>query len=126
MNNKEKVIQLLINEFNNSNSNPIKIDRNDIGILQIPEKEIIKILNTLHEDGLIIAKPRSPHKDFSSYWEITVKSECLEYFNNKKQVKIANKRDWIKTYIPIIISSLSLIISIAALVISIIKLSKGM
>ena len=56
MNNKEKVIQLLINEFNNSNSNPIKIDRNDIGVLQIPEKEIIKILNTLHEDGLIIAK----------------------------------------------------------------------
>ena len=37
MNNKEKVIQLLINEFNNSNSNPIKIDRNDISVLQIPE-----------------------------------------------------------------------------------------
>ena len=126
MNNKEKVIQLLTNEYNNGNSNPIQIDKNDIGVLQIPEKEISKILNTLHEDGLIIAKPRSPHKDFSSYWEITVKSECLEYFNNKKQVKIANKRDWIKTYIPIIISSLSLIISIAALVISIIKLSKGM
>lgn len=124
MDNKEKVIQLLINEYNNSNSNPIQIDKNDIGVLQIPEKEIIKILNTLHEDGLIIAKPRSPHKDFSLYWEVTVKSECLEYFNNKKQVKIANKRDWIKTYIPIIISSLSLIISIAALVISIIKLSK--
>ena len=67
MNNKEKVIQLLINEFNNSNSNPIKIDRNDISVLQIPEKEIIKILNTLHEDGLIIAKPRSPRKDFSLY-----------------------------------------------------------
>lgn len=126
MDNKEKVIQLLINEYNNSNSNPIQIDKNDIGVLQIPEKEIIKILNTLHEDGLIIAKPRSPHKDFSLYWEVTVKSECLEYFNNKKQVKIANKRDWIKTYIPIIISSLSLIISIVALVISIIKLSKGM
>ena len=122
MNNKEKVIQLLINEYNNSNSNPIKIDRTDIGILQIPEQEICKTLLTLSEDGVIIAKPRSPHKDFSLYWEITIKSECLEYFNNK----IANKRDWIKTYIPIIISSLSLVISIAALVISIIKLSKGM
>ena len=126
MNNKEKVIQLLINEYNNSNSNPIKIDRTDIGILQIPEEEICKTLLTLSEDGVIIAKPRSPHKDFSLYWEITIKSECLEYFNNKKQAKIANKRDWIKTYIPIIISSLSLVISIAALVISIIKLSKGM
>ena len=126
MNNKEEVIQLLINEYNNSNSNPIKIDRTDIGILQIPEQEICKTLLTLSEDGVIIAKPRSPHKDFSLYWEITIKSECLEYFNNKKQAKIANKRDWIKTYIPIIISSLSLVISIAALVISIIKLSKGM
>ena len=60
MNNKEKVIQLLINEFNNSNSNPIKIDRNDISILQIPEKEIIKIFNTLHEDRENI--PRRKYK----------------------------------------------------------------
>lgn len=126
MDNKEKIIQLLINKYYDSNSNPIKIDRTDIGILQIPEQEICKTLLTLSEDGVIIAKPRSPHKDFSLYWEITIKSECLEYFINKKQVKIANKRDWIKTYIPIITSSLSLVISIAALVISIIKLSKGM
>lgn len=126
MDNKEKIIQLLINKYYDSNSNPIKIDRNDICVLQIPEQEICKTLLTLSEDGVIIAKPRSPHKDFSLYWEITIKSECLEYFTNKKQVKIANKRDWIKTYIPIITSSLSLVISIAALVISIIKLSKGM
>lgn len=126
MDNKEKIIQLLINKYYDSNSNPIKLDRTDIGILQIPEQEICKTLLTLSEDGVIIAKPRSPHKDFSLYWEITIKSECLEYFTNKKQVKIANKRDWIKTYIPIITSSLSLVISIAALVISIIKLSKGM
>ena len=126
MDNKEKIIQLLINKYYDSNSNPIKIDRTDIGILQIPEQEICKTLLTLSEDGVIIAKPRSPHKDFSLYWEITIKSECLEYFTNKKQAKIANKRDWIKTYIPIITSSLSLVISIAALVISIIKLSKGM
>lgn len=118
MNNKEKVIQLLINEFNNSNSNPIKIDRNDIGVLQIPEKEIIKILNTLHEDGLIIAKPRSPHKDFSLYWEITVRTECLEYFNNKKRAKTTNRRDWIRTYI----SVFALIISIMSMIISLLSL----
>lgn len=117
MNNKEKVIQLLINEFNSSNSNPIKIDRNDIGVLQIPEKEIIKILNTLHEDGLIIAKPKSPHKDFSLYWEITIRTECLEYFNNKKRAKTTNRRDWIRTYVPITLSIASIIISIIALII---------
>lgn len=118
MNNKEKVIQLLINEFNNSNSNPIKIDRNDIGVLQIPEKEIIKILNTLHEDGLIIAKPRSSHKDFSLYWEITVRTECLEYFNNKKRAKTTNRRNWIRTYI----SVFALIISIMSMIISLLSL----
>lgn len=118
MNNKEKVIQLLINEFNNNKSNPIKIDRNDIGVLQIPEKEIIKILNTLHEDGLIIAKPRSPHKDFSLYWEITVRTECLEYFNNKKRAKTTNRRDWIRTYI----SVFALIISIMSMIISLLSL----
>lgn len=118
MNNKEKVIQLLINEFNNNNSNPIKIEKNDISVLQIPEKEIIKILNTLHEDGLIIAKPRSPHKDFSLYWEITVRTECLEYFNNKKHAKTINRRDWIKTYI----SVFALIISIMSMIISLLSL----
>jgi len=118
MNNKEKVIQLLINEFNNNNSNPIKIEKNDISVLQIPEKEIIKILNTLHEDGLIIAKPKSPHKDFSLYWKITVKSECLEYFDNKKRAKTINRRDWIKTYI----SVFALIISIMSMIISLLSL----
>ncbi len=118
MNNKEKVIQLLINEFNNNNSNPIKIEKNDISVLQISEKEIIKILNTLHEDGLIIAKPRSPHKDFSLYWEITIKTECLEYFDNKKRAKTTNRRDWIKTYI----SVFALIISIMSMIISLLSL----
>ena len=118
MNNKEKIIQFLINKYNDSNSNPIKIDRTDISILQIPEKEIIKIHNTLHEDGLIIAKPRSPHKDFSLYWEITIKTECLEYFNNKKRAKTTNRRDWIRTYVPITLSFSSIIISIIALIIA--------
>lgn len=118
MNNKEKVIQLLINEFNNNNSNPIKIEKNDISVLQIPEKEIIKILSTLHEDGLIVAKPRSPHKDFSLYWEITVRTECLEYFNNKKRAKTTNRRDWIRTYV----SVFALIISIMSMIISLLSL----
>lgn len=126
MDNKEKIVQFLINEYNNNNSNPIKIDKNDISNLNISEEEIIKILNTLHEDGLIIAKPRSPHKDFSLYWEVTIKTECLNYFKNQKITKISNRREWIRTYIPVTISSISLIVSIIALIISIIKLSQGM
>lgn len=122
MNNKEEVIQLLIQKYNKSNSNQIKLDKRDISVLHIPEQEICKILFLLNDDGLIIAKPRSPHKDFSLYWDISIKTACLEYFENKKQSHITNKRDWVKTYIPIILSSLSLLISIAALIVSIIKI----
>ena len=96
----------------------MRIYKKDINTLQIPEKEVIKILNTLHEDKLIIAKPRSPHKDFSSYWDITVNTECLEYFNTKNRLKILNRRDIIKTYAPITLSIISTIISIIALIIS--------
>ena len=118
MTNKEKVIQFLIDRYNNSNSNPMCIGKEDINTLQIPEKEVIKILNTLHEDKLIIAKPRSVHKDFSLYWDITVNTECLEYFNNKNHAKTLDKRDIIKTYVPITLSIIAIIISIIAIIIS--------
>lgn len=126
MNDKEKVIQFLINQYNNSNSNPIQIDRKDISVLQIPEIEIIKILNTLHEDHLITAKPKSPHKDFSAYWDIIVTYNCLNYFNKQKKERVLDKRDRTKTYIPIILSIISIIISVVSLVISIIKLTCGL
>ncbi len=119
MTNKEKTIQFLIDRYNNSNSNPIRINNEDVNDLEIPEKEVIQILNTLHEDGLIFAKPRSIHKDFSLYWDITLNTECLEYFNNKNRAKTLDRRDIIKTYIPIALSVISIIISIIALIISV-------
>lgn len=94
--------------------------------LPLSEKEVIKILQTLDNDNLIIAKPKSPHKDFSIFWEITLNSNCLEYFHNKKINKISNRRDWIKTYVPITISTFSLIVSIISLLISLYNLSHGM
>lgn len=126
MNNKEKVIQFLINKYNISNSNPINLTKNDIITLQISEEEAIQILNTLDADHLIITRPQSPHKDFSAYWSITVNTNCLNYFSNQEHKKIVDKRDKIKTYIPIILSIISIIISIAALIISIIKLVRGL
>lgn len=126
MSNKELVIQFLIDIYNNGNSNTIQIDRDSIKSLPLSEKEVIKILQTLDSDNLIIAKPKSPHKDFSIYWEITLNSNCLEYFNIKKMNKVSNRRDWIRTYVPIAISIFSLIVSIISLLISLYTLSHGM
>lgn len=126
MNTKEQIIRFLIIEYNNQKSNPIIIDKNDIHGLQLTEDEIVKILMTLNAEGLIIAEPRSPHKDFSLYWEIALNKECLKYFEFKKKNRIANRRDWIKTYIPITISFSALIISIISLLVSLYRLSHGM
>lgn len=126
MNPKEQIIHFLTTEYENQKSNPIIIDRSSIHGLQLAEDEIVKILITLDTEGLIIAKPRSPHKDFSLYWEITLNKECLKYFEYKKKDIIVNRRDWVKTYIPITISFFALIISIISLLISLYRLSHGM
>lgn len=116
---KEQIIQLLINEYNNTNKNPIKMSIADFTQNNISEKEAVKILNTLNADGLICAKPKSPNKDFSLFWEVTLNSKCLDYFNNKHQQKVSNRRNWVQTYISIIISIAALIVSIIAIVISV-------
>lgn len=118
MNNREKIIKFLNKEQKNNSSYTLRIDKNDISELHLPENEVINILLQLNDDGIIVAKPESPHKDFSACWKIHVKTECLEYFHNKKRNRINNRRDWIRTYIPIIISILSLTISIVSLAIT--------
>ena len=126
MDSKEKIIEMLINECNKQNCNPIIIDKNDISGLNISEDEAIKILITLNEDGLINTYPMSPHRDFSAFWKIVINTKCLNYFSEIKQKETANRREWVRTYMPITISTIALIISITSLILNIYKLSHGM
>lgn len=123
MDNKEKLIEFLISEYNNENSNKIRISKDDIEKLNIPENIAAKILLSLQEDGLITARPRSAHKDFRAFWDIMINVNCLEYFNRKKQEKVANRREFIRTYIPVIISFIALAVSICSLLLNLYKLS---
>lgn len=117
MSNKEKVIKLLINIYNETRSNPIKLSRTDIKTLDISEKEVIQILNTLNKDKLIITNPKSPNKDFSVFWEITISTECINYFANLKINERNDRRARIQTYAPIILSIIAIIISTIDLII---------
>lgn len=119
MDTKEQIIQLLIDKYSYKNSNPIRISNADFTGTNIPEKEAVKILHTLNADGLISAIPMSSDKNLSSFWNITLNSKCLNYFDTKHQQKVSNRRNWVQTYIPIIISIAALIISIIAIVISV-------
>lgn len=117
MSNKEKVIKLLISIYNETCSNPIKLSRTDIETLDISEKEVIQILNTLNEDKLIIANPKSPRQDFSVFWEISISTECISYFINLEIDERNDRRVRIQTYAPLILSIIAIIISTIDLII---------
>ena len=81
------------------------------------DKQIIKKLNELDNLGFITIRWYSlNHNNLNCAVDIIIKKDGINYFTNKKKNKISNKRDWIKTYIPITISAISLIISIIALI----------
>lgn len=117
-NSKETIILHLISEYNKENitSNEIYFSQNDVKFIGLSEKEISKILLTLQEDGLLTVKTKSVHNDFSMPWKLALKSECIEYFEIKKNNNAINRREWIRTYIPITLSIIAIIISIISLV----------
>lgn len=106
---KEKVITLLINKFNDSKNNEVAVSQNDLDNIDLTEQEIIQCLYLLQSDNFLIIKAKSVHDDFSRFWTVEFNSACIFYYENKKRNKISNKREWIRTYIPITISLIALI-----------------
>ena len=125
MTKEEKLITFLLTKYENGKTNIVSVSKNDIGTINLTEQENIQNLYLLQEDGYIIIKEKSVHDDLSRYWNVALKSSAIHYFENKKEHKLSRKRDWIKTYIPIIISLMALIKSYSPEIISIMeRLSK--
>ena len=119
---KENIVKYIISEYNKSQDGVISICKNDIELLNISEDEMINIINTLHTEKLIKRNFMSPHKNLSAPCKITVLDSCLKYFDNKKQIKIKNRREWISTYVPNILSIIAIIISIIAIIVSFVSI----
>lgn len=117
---KEKVITFLINEFESSKNNEVSISKSDLEKINLTEQQIVKILYLLQSDNLINIKVKSVHDDFSRFWTVELNSSCVFYFESKKTSKIINRREWIRTYIPIALSIIAIIISILSLVVKLI------
>lgn len=74
------------------------------------DKQIIKKLNEFANLGLISIKWNSPnHNNLDYAVDVTVLKDSINYFADKKKNRTSNKRDWIKTYIPITISFIALL-----------------
>lgn len=114
MRNEEKVIKFLLNEFPNSTNNIVSVNKNDLPTIGLTEKETIQALYLLEDDGLIDIVKKSVHNNFSIVWKIHLNPSCIHYFADRKSKFASNRRDWIRTYLPLSISIISLLKSYQA------------
>ena len=119
---KETILQILQEKHKKSSSNKIYVYKNDFTSLSIKESDITRHLYILSEEGLFSIIKDSVQKDLSTPWIISFTSDGINYFADKKQNLISKRREWIKTYIPIAISSIALIKSFMPEITSIWKL----
>lgn len=89
----------------------------------INDKELIQILTYLEQINFIKIKWTSVHHDNLTYAvDVTLLPDGNNYFTNKKEKSKSNRREWVKTYIPIIISLVALIKSFESEITLILKL----
>jgi hypothetical protein len=74
------------------------------------DKQIIKKLSEFENLGFVTIKWYSQnHDDLNYAVDVTVLKDGINYFADKKKNRTSNRRDWIKTYIPITISFIALL-----------------
>ena len=118
MTKEEKLIKFLNCKVKNSKTNEVSVNRHELPEIGLTEQEVIQSICLLEEDGLITNVRKSVHNDLSMACIVSLKSDCIHYFENKQLNSIANRRGWVQTYIPNIISVIAIAISIIALIIS--------
>lgn len=114
MKTKERVIQYLLSKDRNYNDNKISVDVgrksfSESEICDIGEEEFINQISILETEGLIRVNFRTAHRDLKYYITIDLHAPILNYFNNKKSNSKSNRREWVRTYLPITISGIALL-----------------
>lgn len=112
---EEILIEFFNMEYENSDTNEVVIDKNDVKNLNISEREASRIIHLLQEENMLHIKQKSIHNDFSMYWTIALMSPCIHYFENKKFNKKEQRRilfNEIRAWITLAIAIVALIHSI--------------
>lgn len=109
---EEKLIVFLNDKFKASSSNKVSISRNDLPEIGLTEKDVIQSIHLLETDELLNIVRKSVHDDLSMSCVLALKSSCVHYFENKRHEKIISKRESVRTYVPVILSVIAIIISI--------------
>lgn len=109
LNNEEKLIKFLVGKFSASKNNQVSINKHELDIIGLSEKEVIQSVYLLERDGLVDIVRKSIHDDLSMTCTVSLGSNCIHYFENRKSQTTTNKREWVRTYIPITISVIALL-----------------
>lgn len=114
--NKEILISYLLERFEQGTSNKISICSSDLPDIPLSEKEIIRTIYVLKEDGYLTIVQQSKDDDFSIYWTVALRSGCIDYFKIKEESKIEKRNNWIQFWIPVSVSIAALVVSIIAII----------
>lgn len=120
--NEEKVLQILINKYNDSKTNSVYAYKSDFTSLNMTESEITRSIYLLQEDALLTIIKKSNGDDLSMPWMLSLKSAGVRYFDNKSKNAKTIRREWVRTYLPVTISFIALLKSFSSEITSLVKL----
>lgn len=118
MTNEEKLIKFLNNKFQTAETNKVSINKHELPQIGLSEREVVQTAMLLQEGAFIRIESKSVHNDLSMSMSVILKPTCVHYFDNKKSETVSNRRSWVQTYIPNILSVIAIGISIIALIVS--------
>ena len=115
MNTEEKLIKFLNNKFQSSKTNEVSVNRHELPEIDLTEQEVIQSIYLLKEDGLIDIVQKSTHDDLSVFWKLSLKSDCVHYFENKAKKRNAQIKERVWWGVTTLISVGALVVAIIAL-----------
>lgn len=117
---QERILKHIVGLKRNSQNTIAIGNQMDTYPLNIEDKELIQILKDLDANGLIHFKMNGTHKrDLYVAADVEILPAADTYFKEMKIEKKKDRRDWIRTYIPNILSIIAIIISVLSLIVSI-------
>ncbi|MBQ6805553.1 MAG: hypothetical protein IJP04_12915 [Clostridia bacterium] len=109
---EEKIIKLLIDKYEKSETNRVFLYRQECSDIQLSEQEAVRTLFLLKEDGLFDVVKKPTGNDFSTCWTLDLKPRCVHYFEEKSKERSKELREWLWWGIPTFLSLVALGVSI--------------
>lgn len=102
--NEEKLLQYLINEYQNSKTNKVGIYQSALSEIDMDEKDIIRAIYTLEADQKLVINTKSQQENLGMPWRVTLTSSGIYYFDNIKEKQKEKRSQRLQFIIPVIIS----------------------